>query len=88
MVAAPLQAMAWPFIAGPEEAPRQAIGLTWQDEVLQTMNPAPLSNAVSSAMWGDWEGLTAVGHTFYGAFTGRDGIEFFTTKKTTTTRWF
>src|SRR5207249_10223444 len=29
------------------------------------------SNAVSSAMWGDWEGLTAVGHTFYGAFTGQ-----------------
>lgn len=32
MVAAPLEVTAWPFIAGPEEAPRQAIGLTWRDE--------------------------------------------------------
>jgi CARDB len=46
-------------------------GATWTDEVLQTMDPGPLANAASGFLWGDYEGLTAVGSTFYGVFTGR-----------------
>jgi hypothetical protein len=46
-------------------------GATWTDEVLQTMDPGPLANAASGFLWGDYEGLTAAGSTFYGVFTGR-----------------
>ena len=45
-------------------------GATWVDQNLQTMDPTPLANAVDGFLWGDYEGLTAVGHTFYGVFTG------------------
>ena len=45
-------------------------GSSWDDDVLQTMNPNPLSNAASGFLWGDYEGLTAAKNTFYGVFTG------------------
>jgi hypothetical protein len=46
-------------------------GANWTDEVLQTMDPGPLANAASGFLWGDYEGLTVAGGTFYGVFTGR-----------------
>lgn len=45
-------------------------GATWTDQVLQSMDPGPLANAVSGFLWGDYEGLTALGNQFYGVFTG------------------
>jgi len=51
MVAAPLQAMAWPFIAGPEEAPRQAIGLTWQDEGVDPPVEVSINGAPQALTW-------------------------------------
>ncbi|OLC28331.1 MAG: hypothetical protein AUH31_09510 [Armatimonadetes bacterium 13_1_40CM_64_14] len=45
-------------------------GSAWTDRVLQTMNPGPIANAASGFLWGDYEGLTAAGNTFYGVFTG------------------
>jgi hypothetical protein len=45
-------------------------GATWTDQILQTMDPTPLANARNGFLWGDYEGLTAVGNTFYGVFTG------------------
>lgn len=46
------------------------LGTQWVDEVLQTMDPSTLSNALNGFIWGDYEGLTAHGTTFYGVFTG------------------
>ena len=45
-------------------------GATWTDEILQSMNPATLAGAANGFLWGDYEGLTALGNTFYGVFTG------------------
>jgi hypothetical protein len=38
--------------------------------ILQSMDPAPLVNAASGFLWGDYEGLTATRNTFYGVYTG------------------
>jgi hypothetical protein len=46
-------------------------GANWTDEILQSMDPGPLANAASGFLWGDYEGLTAIGNTFYGVFTGQ-----------------
>jgi len=46
-------------------------GATWSDEILQSMDPGPLFNAASGFLWGDYEGVTAAGSTFYGVFTGQ-----------------
>jgi hypothetical protein len=46
-------------------------GATWSDQILQSMDPAGLANASSGFLWGDYEGLTASGTTFYGVFTGQ-----------------
>jgi hypothetical protein len=46
-------------------------GATWTDEILQAMDPDPILNAASGFLWGDYEGLTAAGNTFYGVFTGQ-----------------
>ena len=35
------------------------------------MNPAGLANASSGFLWGDYEGITAQGNSFYGVFTGQ-----------------
>jgi hypothetical protein len=45
-------------------------GNTWSDQILQSMDPGPLANADDGFLWGDYEGLTAVGNMFYGVFTG------------------
>jgi hypothetical protein len=45
-------------------------GLTWADQILQSMDPFPMTNAPNGFLWGDYEGLTAAGNTFYGVFTG------------------
>lgn len=45
-------------------------GATWTDQILQSMDPTPLNNAASGFLWGDYEGLTAFGNTFFGVFTG------------------
>jgi hypothetical protein len=45
-------------------------GVHWDDQILQSMNPQPIANAQSGFLWGDYEGLTAQGNTFYGVFTG------------------
>lgn len=45
-------------------------GVTWTDKNLQSMNPGPLANASSGFLWGDYEGVTAVGNSFFGVFTG------------------
>jgi hypothetical protein len=46
-------------------------GATWADQILQSMNPALLANAAGTRLWIDYEGLTALGNTFYGVFTGQ-----------------
>jgi hypothetical protein len=46
-------------------------GANWTDEILQSMDPGPIINAASEFLWGDYEGLTAIGDTFYGVFTGQ-----------------
>lgn len=45
-------------------------GQTWSLKILQSMDPAPITNAASGWLWGDYEGLTAAKNTFYGVFTG------------------
>jgi len=44
---------------------------SWSSVNLQSMNPGPIANAASGFLWGDYEGLTAQGNTFYGVFTGQ-----------------
>jgi len=46
-------------------------GTTWSNANLQSMDPGPIGNATSGFLWGDYEGLTAAGNTFYGVFTGQ-----------------
>jgi hypothetical protein len=46
-------------------------GATWSEETLQSFNPATIPNAQDGFLWGDYQGLTAVGATFYGVFTGQ-----------------
>jgi hypothetical protein len=47
------------------------LGAGWSDEILQSMDPTGFPNIGLSAIeWGDYEGLTAAGSTFYGVFTG------------------
>lgn len=46
-------------------------GATWNDQILQSMDPAGIANAASGFLWGDYEGLTAQGNTFYGVYTGQ-----------------
>jgi len=46
-------------------------GATWSDEILQSMDPTGLAGAGNGFLWGDYEGLTALGTTFYGVFTGQ-----------------
>jgi hypothetical protein len=46
-------------------------GATWADQILQSMDPALLANAAGTLLWNDYEGLTALGNTFYGVFTGQ-----------------
>jgi hypothetical protein len=43
---------------------------TWRDEILQVLDPEPIANADDGFLWGDYEGLTAEGNTFFGVFTG------------------
>jgi hypothetical protein len=45
-------------------------GTPWNDTILQSMDPAGIENAANEWLWGDYEGLTAAGQTFYGVFTG------------------
>jgi len=45
-------------------------GMHWTTQTLQSMNPGLIANAGSGFLWGDYEGLTAAGDTFYGVFTG------------------
>jgi len=44
---------------------------TWTEETLQSFNPAAIPNAQNGFLWGDYQGLTAVGNIFYGVFTGQ-----------------
>jgi CARDB len=46
-------------------------GVSWNDEILQSMDPTPLANAANGFLWGDYEGLTGLGTFFYGVFTGQ-----------------
>ena len=46
-------------------------GATWNDQILQSMDPTGLTGAASGFLWGDYEGLTALGNTFYGVYTGQ-----------------
>lgn len=46
-------------------------GATWNTQTLQSANPAGLAGAASGFLWGDYEGLTALGNTFYGVYTGQ-----------------
>lgn len=45
-------------------------GSTWSDQNLQSINPAPIANALDTVLWRDYDGLTAHENTFYGVFTG------------------
>src|SRR5262249_20666444 len=45
-------------------------GGTWNDTLLQSVNPDRSFNARNGFLWGDYEGLTALGDSFYGVFTG------------------
>jgi hypothetical protein len=46
-------------------------GATWSRAALQSLTTQALSNGTPGFLWGDYEGLTAVGNTFYGVFTGQ-----------------
>ena len=46
-------------------------GATWSDQILQSMDPTGLAGAGNGFLWGDYEGLTAFGTTFYGVYTGQ-----------------
>jgi hypothetical protein len=46
-------------------------GSTWSHSNLQSMDPTPFANARNGYLWGDYEGITAHGNTFYGVFTGQ-----------------
>jgi hypothetical protein len=46
-------------------------GVTWIDQTLQSANMQGLAGADDEFLWGDYEGLTAAGNTFFGAYTGR-----------------
>jgi hypothetical protein len=45
-------------------------GSSWSNQVLQSMDPNVLANAQSGYLWGDYEGLTSSGDSFFGVFTG------------------
>ncbi|HEU4713854.1 MAG TPA: sialidase family protein [Pyrinomonadaceae bacterium] len=45
-------------------------GATWTDLTLQSMDPDRTNNYPNEFIWGDYEGLTAAGNTFFGVFTG------------------
>jgi len=45
-------------------------GANWNDQTLQSMNAQGLAGARDAFLWGDYEGLTASGNTFYGVYTG------------------
>ena len=45
-------------------------GISWTGQILQSMDPTPMANARNGFLWGDYEGLTAIGDMFYGVFTG------------------
>jgi hypothetical protein len=47
------------------------LGMSWTTSALQSFTTQQLSNGIDKFLWGDYQGLTAAGHTFYGAFTGR-----------------
>ncbi len=46
-------------------------GNIWTNKILQSMVPDLIGNADSHFIWGDYEGLTSFGNTFYGVFTGQ-----------------
>ena len=47
-------------------------GSTWNKSIiLQDIDPSGISNASDGILWGDYEGLTSLGNTFYGIFTGQ-----------------
>jgi hypothetical protein len=46
-------------------------GLSWSTLTLDSFSTQQLSNGTNGFLWGDYEGLTAVGHRFFGAFTGK-----------------
>ncbi|MGB8521612.1 MAG: hypothetical protein WCD43_01480 [Candidatus Acidiferrales bacterium] len=45
-------------------------GKTWDDQIVQSMDVNPIGNAKSGFLWGDYEGLTSAGNSFYGVFAG------------------
>lgn len=46
-------------------------GVTWTRKTLQDLNPSLIPEIPDTFIWGDYEGLTAVGNTFFGVFTGQ-----------------
>jgi hypothetical protein len=46
-------------------------GATWTQTLLQSFRTQELSNGTSGFLWGDYEGVTANGNTFFGVFTGK-----------------
>jgi hypothetical protein len=48
-------------------------GVTWTDQVLQAEDPSTFTPGTfrNGFLWGDYEGLAALGKTFYGVFTGQ-----------------
>jgi len=46
-------------------------GATWNDQMLQSANMQGLAGADDQFLWGDYEGLTAAGNSFFGVYTGR-----------------
>jgi HYDIN/CFA65/VesB family protein len=46
-------------------------GATWTRTALQSLTTQALANGSNGFLWGDYEGLTAGGNTFYGVFTGQ-----------------
>jgi len=46
-------------------------GATWSRVALQSFRTQELINGVPGFLWGDYEGLTANGNTFFGVFTGK-----------------
>ncbi len=48
-------------------------GASWTDQILQSEDPSTFTAGTfrNFFLWGDYEGLTALGKTFYGVFTGQ-----------------
>jgi hypothetical protein len=46
-------------------------GANWSSNVLQSFTTQSTPNAINNFLWGDYNGVVALGHRFFGVFTGK-----------------